>query len=210
MAYVIGFFAADGCMTKNAKRENYYIEFVSTDLEILEKIKVTIQAEQMVSEKNNLNKGWKRAYRIQIGSKKIFNDLLKLGFSPKKSSTMTIPDIPENCFRDFLRGYFDGDGCVSHSFYKRKNRPSELEFISIRFTSGSKIFLEELKNMINKLLKFDQGCLYKKQKSGYELAFSTLDTVKILKYIYQDKKCIFLDRKRVRSFEILDSRNELI
>lgn len=206
MAYVLGFFAADGCMTKNSKRENYYIEFVSTDLEILEKIRNAMSANQTISEKKNINKKWKQAYRIQIGSKKIFEDLAGLGFTSSKSNTMTIPNVPKNYFHDFVRGYFDGDGCISHSFYERKNRPSQLEFISIRFTSGSKMFLLELKDKINKFLKFNQGCLHKKQKSGYELAFSTLDTLKILKYIYQKRDCLFLSRKQKISAEILASR----
>lgn len=208
MAYVLGFFAADGCLTKNAKRQNYYVEFVSTDLEIIQKIKASMSADQMITERKHTNKKWKKAYRIQVGSKKIFEDLLNLGFTPKKSNSMRIPNIPENYFHDFLRGYFDGDGCISSATYKRKNRLSLSKFISIRFTSGSKAFLKELKEEINRLLESNKGCLCDKQKRGYELSFSTLDTIRIIKYMYQEKNCLCLDRKQKISARILMSRDE--
>ena len=38
MAYVLGFFTADGNMIKN-KRGSHFIEFYSTDRDIIEKIK---------------------------------------------------------------------------------------------------------------------------------------------------------------------------
>jgi DNA-binding transcriptional regulator WhiA len=38
MAYILGFFTADGSMFKN-KRGSYFVEFEITDKELLEKIK---------------------------------------------------------------------------------------------------------------------------------------------------------------------------
>lgn len=71
MAYVLGFFAADGCLTENKIRGNKYIEFVSTDYEIIDKIKRTLKSEHKISIKSG-NPRWKKAHRLQIGSKKIF------------------------------------------------------------------------------------------------------------------------------------------
>jgi len=202
MAYVLGFFAADGCLTKNPKRQNYYIEFVSTDLDVLEKIKQALKSQHKISSRKRDSR-WKQCYRLQIGSKKVFTDLLKLGFTQNKSNTMSLPEIAIEYFGDFLRGYFDGDGCISFGIYKRKNRPSGQKLITIRFTSGSERFLIQLKNKIAEVCRISGGFTYKKQRGGYELVYSNLDTLKILRYIYQCKNCIYMNRKYNKSMEIL-------
>ena len=59
MAYVLGFFAADGCLTINRKRGNKYIEFVSTDKDIIEKIRYCLQSGHKIGlkvEKSNCKK----------------------------------------------------------------------------------------------------------------------------------------------------------
>jgi len=55
----------------------------------------------------------------------MFNDLVNLGLSPRKTRSVKITEsMPNKCFRHYLRGYFDGDGCVNICTYKRKNRKS--------------------------------------------------------------------------------------
>lgn len=211
MAYVLGFFAADGCLTKNAKRLNCYIEFVSTDIDVLEKIKSAMSAGQKITKKVRSKKspGVKQGYRLQIGSKKIFNDLSLFGFTPTKSNIITLPDIPDNYFADYLRGYFDGDGCLSFGNYRRSNRPSNAKVIAIRFTSGSKVYLEQIRSKVIQTLNLNNGYLYEKQISGFELVFSTLDTLKILRYIYKCKNCIYMNRKYKKAMEVLASRGSV-
>ena len=52
-----------------------------------------------------------------IVSQQIFNDLCNIGITPRKTWDMKIDDvmshIPKQFIRDFLRGYFDGDGCIT-------------------------------------------------------------------------------------------------
>ncbi len=203
MAYVLGFFAADGCISKNATRQNYYLDFTSTDLDVLEKIKSAMQAEQKIS-KRERNERWKPSYRLQIGSRKIFYDLYKLGFTTRKSKTIQLPKIPNNYFADFLRGYFDGDGCISYGEYKRKNRPSMQKVVIMSFTSGSNIFLIQLKARIAEICKTKGGFIHKKQNRGYELVYSSVDTKKILRYIYQCKNCIRMHRKYEKSMRLFE------
>src|SRR3989344_5923597 len=111
MAYVLGFFVADGNMIRN-KRGAYFISIEITDKDILEKMKKAIGSTHKISIRKNQFPE-KDSYRLQIGSKAMFNDLLKLGITPNKSKTIDLPEIPKNYFSDFLRGYFDGDGCIS-------------------------------------------------------------------------------------------------
>lgn len=48
MAYVIGFFTADGCMIRN-KRGAHFIEFQITDKDILIKIRKVLQSNHKIS-----------------------------------------------------------------------------------------------------------------------------------------------------------------
>ena len=93
MAYVLGFFAADGCMMKN-KRGAHFVEFQITDKDILLKIRKCLGSDHKISireEKDNC----KTRYRLQIGSKIIFSDLSNFGFTPRKSNTIKFPSVPD-------------------------------------------------------------------------------------------------------------------
>ena len=154
MAYVSGFFAADGSMIKN-KRGAYFIEFKSTDKEIINKIRKTIRANLAIGEYQPKQENHNKRYRLQIGSKEIFKDLLKLGMTPNKSLTLKMPKIPDKYFSHFIRGYFDGDGNVSISHYVRRARNNKKSITILSgFTCGSKKFLEKLFTKLKKLQIF--------------------------------------------------------
>ncbi len=57
------------------------------------------------------NKG--KECRVSLQSIKLVQDMSKWGCTPRKSLTIEgIPNIPQKLIRHFIRGYFDGDGCV--------------------------------------------------------------------------------------------------
>jgi len=64
MAYILGFFAADGNMLKN-KRGAHFIEFNTVDKELLEKIKKTLRSDHKISARRRSEK-WATCYRLQI------------------------------------------------------------------------------------------------------------------------------------------------
>src|SRR2546426_365306 len=113
MAYVLGYFAADGAMIKN-NRGAHFIEFHSTDKILITNLRRVLKSNHHIGirNRNAVNKNWKTAYRLQIGSIKAYNDLRAHGFSQNKSKTMLFPAVPAKYFGDFVRGYFDGDGNV--------------------------------------------------------------------------------------------------
>lgn len=193
MAYVLGFFTADGNMIKN-KRGAHFIEFQITDKELLGKIRKLLNSNLKISERKRNNK-WKNIYRLQVGSKIIFNDLLKLGFKPNKSRTIKFPSVPLKCLPHFIRGYFDGDGCVSFGIYSRKMRKSKAYLLSSRFTSGNKKFLANLLKILQKYTNIKGGFIYKKNR-GFELSLSIRDSKKLYQFMYNNvSKEQFLERK---------------
>lgn len=195
MAYVLGFFTADGCLTVNP-RGAHYIEFSSNDRDVLEKIKIAMKAGHKIGRRKFNSNKLRDSYRLQIGSKEIFNDLVRLGYTVNKSKTIKLPKIPNKYFADFLRGYFDGDGCVSYSNYFRKQRNKYYKYIVVMFTSGSEDFLVKLADYIEREIKIKSPKVIYHQ--AYRLSYFSNNAVKILKYIYNNAG-IYLDRKFKKS-----------
>lgn len=198
MAYILGFFAADGGMFINP-RGSKYIQFVSTDRDILVKIKKLMNSKHKIGTKKKYpgTLGRKRCYQIQIGSKEIYNDLLKLGFTPKKDLRIKFPKIPDNYLNHFVRGYFDGDGFVTCGWYRRKNRNNKRYFLcQAGFVCGNRTFLSDLsKKLNNSKIGLGKGSLRPKLRS-WDLIYSTKDAIKLANYMYNEStldKC--LERK---------------
>ena len=55
--------------------------------------------------------------KIVLNSKKMAQDLVKLGITPRKSLTLKPPIIDKQYYLAYILGYFDGDG----SIYKNSN-----------------------------------------------------------------------------------------
>src|SRR5581483_11404816 len=82
MAYVLGFFAANGNMIKN-RRGGRFIAFYTKDRDLIVRVRRSLGSDHAIGEKGPLQS----CYQLQIGSKEMFNDLISLGMCPKKSST---------------------------------------------------------------------------------------------------------------------------
>lgn len=78
----------------------------------------------------------KKYYELRINSKKMYSDLEKLGMTKSKTYKMNLPVIQRQLENHFIRGFFDGDGCISFS-----------EKPYVRFTFS----IEALPNILNAL-----------------------------------------------------------
>lgn len=189
MAYVLGFFAADGGMFINP-RGSKYAHFTSTDKEILIKIKKLMHSNHKIGiKKSSLNDPRRKTcYLIQIGSKEIYKDLLTLGFTPKKDLTLKFPEVPDEYLNHFTRGYFDGDGSVIFGTFKRRARKGKsTRYITTDFVSGSRKYLEILSMKLSQFANLAKGSLREKaNKRGYQLSYSTNDTNRLFGYMYKD------------------------
>lgn len=195
MAYVLGYFAADGCMIYNA-RTGQYIEFTSTDRVLLENLQKATKSGQHISERPRRDVKWKLQYRLQLGSKEWFEDLERLGFTECKSKTLALPAIPKDLVSHFVRGYFDGDGCVYLGEIKFADRIRKRWILQTLFTSGSKSFLISLWELLKK--EGIQGGYMRTKARGYELAFSHKDSLALYRLLYHTAPTsdLFLPRKR--------------
>lgn len=112
-AYIMGLFYADGC-NKTSKRQ-VDISLQEEDIHILEDIKREIKTSRPLSFKNykDKNPNHKNQYKLSITNKHISETLSSLGMVDAKSLVLEFPKwLNEDLYSHFIRGYFDGDGCL--------------------------------------------------------------------------------------------------
>lgn len=84
-----------------------------TDVEHLVKLYKALNVKLIPRLDSKLNRA-----RLTITNKKIAKDLIKCGCIPNKSLVLKFPDerifASKDLIRHFIRGYFDGDGCISY------------------------------------------------------------------------------------------------
>lgn len=209
MAYVLGFFFADGSMDINP-RGSHYFSFQICDRKLLYDIRTLLGSNHKIATRKKRNKNWNTQYRLQIGSKKMCEDLMQFGVTPQKTKFIAFPKIPKKYLPDFIKGYFDGDGCVHLGNYYRKDRERYYYSFTTRFTANQKSFLATLHVNLRDL-GISGGYLYKK-KRGWELVFSRKDSLALFHIIYNNSHCsIKLERKYrkfLKAFAVLNFKYE--
>ena len=193
---MLGYFAADGSMIEN-KRGGHFIEFTSTDAILIQNVQVATGSSHKITRRER-GGNCKMAYRLQIGSNRWFKELLALGFTPSKSNTLRFPKIPKQFEGHFVRGYFDGDGCIYSARLKYADRVYKRWILLTLFTSGSQSFLVSLWGILKKY-GIQGGSLVSK-KRGFELKFSHNDSLALYQLMYHTTptSALYLPRKRVK------------
>jgi intein/homing endonuclease len=188
MAYVLGFWFADGYMRIEA---SYRIAFDSADVEILHQIREALNSSHPIR-KRKTDKSW----HLEIYSKRLYEKLLELGGRKRKSKTICFPKIQKGLIRDFIRGYFDGDGSVFYVDYiSTKNHKPRRELRS-NFTSGSKTFLDVLMQTLHEEIGLPKKQLgIYNQGSSLKLGYGTYDTHKLLRFMYYPNCKLGMKRK---------------
>lgn len=119
MAYTLGFIFADGNINKAGthlafaqhERGKDSLDQIRTDMSVVTEVTPIIRKPDPRCKTND------PVYRLRICNKNIVESLTDLhGIHPGKSSRNDpMPNIPDNMFHHFVRGYFDGDGSISRS-----------------------------------------------------------------------------------------------
>lgn len=180
-AYWLGFLFADGAITQYNKSYDIELSLNINDKEHVEKYAKAIG-------KNYVNNNSTYRSRCIVGSKHMFNTLASYGCTVKKSLTLKFPN--ESIFKDktlirhFIRGYFDGDGCVSFG-----NKDHTIPTVSIigtkDFLNGIQLIYKSNKNLRNN---------NKNQNITKVLKYSTNEAFTFIDWLYKDST-IYLERK---------------
>lgn len=193
MAYVLGFIYADGTIYSSSRGK--YVVVTSTDKDIIFKIKKWLNSQHKISIVKPNQPSHKMRFVLRMGNKDIYESLVGLGLYPNKSLTIGFPEVPSKFLKDFVRGYFDGDGCVYLYRSKGKSRELIVRKLSVVFTSGSKNFLKELLGALRKVIGLKQKKIYLSHRS-FQLRFATADSIALFKFLYKNTdRELFFARK---------------
>jgi intein/homing endonuclease len=182
-AYWLGFFYADAY--NNEKLGRLVVELQERDKEHLCKC-ARFFGQPRTPFIQNKNGGKYTAYRLELNSKHLTKSLARQGCHQTKSFTITFPEwLDKNLITHFIRGYFDGDGCI----YIHQNQ------LGIQIVS-TKEFLIYLQQLLSKLeINTHISHPERYTNNTYRIDFGGSRRVKrFCDWIYKDAT-IFLDRK---------------
>lgn len=197
-AYWLGFIMADGCITrteKNGPYNRFEFNLKEDDIELLNLFQKDLESNYQIKIKQNVNK--KRDIctticNIRISSRKLVNSLIANEITPNKTGKEVLPKtIPEQYIKDFIRGYFDGDGSLTINK-------------SFRICSSS----IDILNSINKYLKNTLNITFNVyEDKSYKIPFFTIDSNNrknnkiVLDHLYNNAT-IYLNRKYERYLDM--------
>jgi hypothetical protein len=185
-AYFLGLLYADGNVTKKVLS----ISLQEKDKPILVKFKDVLNYTGpilSVKKLGNRQQQWK----LSITAPNLIQDLLPHGLYPNKGTTLTFPTtISENLYHHFIRGYFDGDGCIYTNNINKDYLFSML---------GPFDFLSKVQSILIKELYLNKTKLYNPKNCKItQLHVLTYqgkqNLIKISDYLYNDAN-YYLDRK---------------
>lgn len=192
-AYFLGYFAADGCMCAASCSKR--VEVSSNDEQAIDVL-------HGILGRSNRSK-WKKSYRMIVSGKELYSELLGLGMSPRKSLTLQWPEkLTEKLFPHFIRGYFDGDGCVG--LYKST---TGADCAVATVACGSKSFLDKMESVIRYSAGTSRRNVRKIGRTNcWELRYNTSDAVRLGLYMYQGNPEDCMHRKRDKFYEIMNRK----
>ncbi len=174
-AYLLGWIASDGSLASSG---SITIAIDLKDILLLSQLRDGICEKIPIKEKKNTN-----LVSLTINSTNMKNDIskwlgldFKFGESHKKSSKVRFPNLSSDILKwHFLRGYFDGDGCIH---IKKKNMTPHASI-----SSNSCLMLADIQNFAK------IGNIY-----SDKICWSSTSSVLLLEKLYWNAK-IFLHRK---------------
>src|ERR1035438_7363512 len=206
-AYVLGLVFADGYNYE--VRGVVSISLQARDKEILEKISIAMKNTKPLKfvdmVKYHKGKSHQNQYRLSFSSRHTSETLARLGCIQRKSYLCRFPTILAHLTSHFIRGYFDGDGCISYTYDHRKRPCGSVSFV------GSKHFCKSL-SLLLKQLEINSNVSYEKRCNKHirRIAFGGRNQlVKFCKYIYEDAS-IYLNRKKAKFDDFITISGNLL
>ena len=190
LAYAVGLITTDGSLSKDGR----HFDFTSKDLEQIENFCKCLDLHVKIGKKNSGSNRNKIYFHVQFGDVILYKFLNKIGLTSNKTKTVSIINIPDKYFIDFLRGHLDGDGCT-YSYWDPRWKSSFMLYTV--FSSASIEHLTWLKEQIRRLYDLE-GKINYQGKSTYTLKYAKKSSELLLKKIYYNKNLICLSRKLLK------------
>jgi DNA-directed RNA polymerase subunit RPC12/RpoP len=184
-AYWLGFIYADGYI--QSRHNALVLTLKATDKSLLEAFRAFLHSDHPIIDSPYFDGRIKSVFIVR--SPHLIIRLAELGVYQKKSFTIKFPDLPRELQSDFIRGYFDGDGCLTST-------GGMFPQMLLKFTSGAIHFLESIQVILMR-----ECCLGKtklrhyKNKNAADLVYGGNKQVRRIADYLLKHDGFFLDRK---------------
>lgn len=190
-AYWLGFLYADGCIRQTKSGSQVVLKLSVKDENHLIKFKNDLDSEHKISYNRNKTKtkngveSFSDNCVIRINSCEMVTDLINQGCIPRKTFKIDKPNIDEQYYQSFIRGYYDGDG---NFFYNEKTKQSVVTIVC-----ASKNFRKFIIDEMSKIIGI--GNIHEDDVRYTIKITNIVGITKFLSYIYDGSK-IQLNRKK--------------
>ncbi len=193
MAYVLGVIYTDGNLLPGRERDPLYknlgsrFSVAQKEPELLEKVLDLMGCNAKLYFSKQTRTG-NPIYQFHVNEEEIYDDLLKLGLTPKKSRSIQFPKVPESYVRHFIRGCWDGDGSV---YLERNVLPCA------SFVSGSRQFIYQFVKHLVTLGLPDRTIHTHTNRTSYYFRFTgAANCTELYHVLYEDvPETMYLTRK---------------
>lgn len=187
-AYILGFISADGCLAKRVGNRTpaLSIKLSKKDKRFLEDIRTIISPESKIrySKRDDM-------FEFSVADKDLEKQLVKHGIVIRKTYNPMVPfTVPADLIRHWIRGYFDGDGCVT--FGKLYDFP-DCFIGAYTLPSGTNPILEFINDEYKKV--YEHGCSVTLNQKGLStLHYGGHTSIVFLSWIYNNSHH-YMERK---------------
>lgn len=187
-AYFLGLFLADGNVHRLRRNtEQYAIQIClqAQDRYIIEKFKQEIQSSNKIRSARNQNE-----YSFGVHSLKMAHDLMDKGVVPCKTFKAELNyNIPQNLFRHYIRGIFDGDGTVYMSKCKTGTKKLRFGFY------GTHKLVTQVQDWLIEQINITKHKIFDKEIVSFTIYQKMEDVKGFYDLMYKDAT-IYLERKK--------------
>ena len=185
-AYFLGLMYSDGSVSKN----QFYLKLKDED--IILKFRNALECDYPVKK---VSYGGYNAYILVVSSQTSCNNLIKQGCFINKTKVIRLAKLKEDLYKHFIRGFFDGDGCLQLQ--------DKIYHCRFDLASASKEFLEDVRPIITTHAKTN-GYLGKETNYDvWHLNYSGHQVVQILDWLYKDSNYYLI--RKYNKYQILKS-----
>jgi hypothetical protein len=187
-AYWLGLLYADGwIVTEKQQVRGVALALHQRDEDLLREFAQDLGCPQLVRPE----RADSSLLQVKVKATEMAEDLVRLGMVPRKSKVITMPRLAPELRPHFLRGYYDGDGCI----HVRGNS------LTMQITSGSEAMLLDIQKHLQSDLSV--GSTVSKDRGSCVIRFYAANAILLGDYLYGNPphQEISMTRKREKFFD---------
>lgn len=190
-AYYLGFIYADGCIYRGDSKNSmvFQINLAIKDKKILEDMNQAFDSDYPIVEFNG-NHG-NQLCKLKISNTEFCKNLMAQGVTFRKTYECHYPkNFRDNLERHFIRGLFDGDGCIYRNKKRKWNRMNFHIF-------AEKEFSKEIQDRLKKAFGIESH-IYNNTSSDIirNLVVSSTEHLEKMYHILYDNASYYFERKK--------------